>query len=230
MQQTNGGSTDRDNVVDIFSGHAYEGQHPFLRLSPELDGLSLLYAGPLHEERYYSMKILCWGIRDNGEIDALVPWLGEVHCASELSSANLGSWEGFYNPCNREVFYQAPEHKKAELEYALRYFAPGVSKDGPPLQEFPDPLGTHALFTYEKADELTLQEITSWQLSHKGQVQAMVVDEQYVTETPVLPGDPCLYPAAQNPNFRLFFQHRAANQIKAKDPEAMAAVAILIEG
>jgi len=228
MTSYQGGVTHRDNVVDIFSGRPYRGQHPFIRLSPELDGLSLLYASPNRGNQYYSMKILCWGIRSSGEVDALVPWLDDVYSAGELRSRTLGGWEGFYNPATHEVFQQPPAHKQAELEYAVQFFAPTLRNDGPPLQEFPDVLGTHALFAED--DQFILQEVTSWQLSQCGCLQAMVAVEEYVTDTPVLPGDPCLCPVQDNPGFRLFFQHRAANQIKAQDPEAMAAVALLIEG
>jgi len=47
--------------------------------------------------------------------------------------------------------------------------------------------------------------------------------------TPVLPGDGCLYPADKNEDFRYFFQHHIANKIKAQDPEAMAAISLLEE-
>ena len=46
---------------------------------------------------------------------------------------------------------------------------------------------------------------------------------------PILPGDDCLYPAEENPHFKYFFQHHIANKIKAKDPEAIAAISQLVD-
>ena len=40
----------------------------------------------------------------------------------------------------------------------------------------------------------------------------------------MLPGSACLYPADSNPDFRYFFPHKLANQIKCEEPEAMAAI------
>ena len=57
----------------------------------------------------------------------------------------------------------------------------------------------------------------------------MLIDEEKMVATPVLPGDDCLYPAEQNPDFRYFFQHNIANKIKSQDPEALAAILLLQE-
>ncbi len=57
----------------------------------------------------------------------------------------------------------------------------------------------------------------------------MVADESEVVSTPVLPGDECLYQVQSREEFRYFFQHQIANRIKAEDPEALAAISILVE-
>ena len=62
-----------------------------------------------------------------------------------------------------------------------------------------------------------------------GTIHAMLVDEDKVKSTPVLPGDPCLYSAQEQAEFKYFFQHRIANKIKEQDPEALAAISMLIE-
>ncbi len=54
------------------------------------------------------------------------------------------------------------------------------------------------------------------------------MDPEKITHTPVLAGDPCLYRAEENPEFRYFFQHHIANQIKSEDPEALQAIALLL--
>ena len=57
----------------------------------------------------------------------------------------------------------------------------------------------------------------------------MLADDEKVLSTPILPGDDCLYPAEENRNFKYFFQHHIANKIKAKDPEAIAAISLLVD-
>ena len=57
----------------------------------------------------------------------------------------------------------------------------------------------------------------------------MLIDDNKVVNTPVLPGDDCLYVADKNTDFKYFFQHHIANQLKSQNPEAMAAIALLEE-
>ncbi|MEQ9566635.1 MAG: hypothetical protein RLN85_12650, partial [Pseudomonadales bacterium] len=76
---------------------------------------------------------------------------------------------------------------------------------------------------------ITLSEVVSWQLRHDGEITAMLIDESAVSTTPVLPGDPCLYSATSNESFQYFFQHGIANKLKEKDPEAIAAIAMLMD-
>ena len=76
---------------------------------------------------------------------------------------------------------------------------------------------------------LTLKEVVSWRLHADGSVIGMVIDEDKVATTPVLPGDDSLYPVSCDESFRYYFQHHIANMIKAKDPEAMAAISMLVE-
>jgi len=62
-----------------------------------------------------------------------------------------------------------------------------------------------------------------------GTMEAMLIDEDKVINTPVLPGDSCLYAADKSKDFRYFFQHHIANQLKSQDPEAIAAISLLEE-
>ena len=64
-------------------------------------------------------------------------------------------------------------------------------------------------------------------LTADGTLAAMVADESGLVETPVLPGAKCLIEAQELAGFRYFFQHGIANKLKERDPEALAAVAML---
>jgi hypothetical protein len=97
------------------------------------------------------------------------------------------------------------------------------------VQEIPDTLGTHAVLTGPDNKSLVLQEVVSWRLHNDGTIAAMLIDDQKVESTPVLPGDDCLYPAQFDSQFRYFFQHHIANKIKSRDPEALAAISLLVE-
>ena len=49
-----------DNVVDIFTGQTLAALHDcrFIRLSPELDGLKMLYSNDASPDKLFSLKIL----------------------------------------------------------------------------------------------------------------------------------------------------------------------------
>lgn len=223
---------DSSNVVDIFSGKSLSAlrDEKIVRLSPEYDGLTMLYSNSkTNAEKLYTMKILCWAIRENGEVEGMVPWLNKIVACTELDDAIYGHFEGYYDMSTDCVFYQAPPHKVMELETASEYFGPASNLPEDVLQEIPDTIGTHAMLNSEDGNSIILTEVLSWQLLNNGHVQAMLIDEEDVCATPVLPGDPCLYPAETNSQFRYFFQHHIANQIKAEDPDALAAIALLFE-
>ncbi len=60
-----------------------------------------------------------------------------------------------------------------------------------------------------------------------GPVSARVAHENDPVAQPILPGAECLTTAQSLPSFRYFFQHGIANKLKERDPEALAAVAML---
>src|SRR5690606_32168295 len=136
---------------------------------------------------------------------------------------------GYYDPGIDEVFFEAPIHKIVELETAAEYYEFESDKPDDVVQEIPDSIGTHAVFNAPKTYSLLLTEIISWQLHNDGSLNGMVIDSKKCTQTPVLPGDECLYSANKQKHFRYFFQHHIANKIKAQDPEALAAIAMLVE-
>jgi hypothetical protein len=221
-----------DNVVDLFSGKslsALRGEQ-IIRLSPEYDGLSMLYSNRHTDpNKLYSMRILCWGLRADGEVVGLVPWLNSLTPCIELDDPATGYFEGYYDPAADYLFFDPPGHKVAELEGAADYFDARPDNPHPVAQEIPDTIGTHAMLAGQDEHTLVLTEVLSWRLLNDGTVEAMLIDEDNVASTPVLPGDPCLYAASENPRFRYFFQHHIANQIKSEDPVALAAIAMLFD-
>jgi hypothetical protein len=71
--------------------------------------------------------------------------------------------------------------------------------------------------------------VVSWRLLQDGTVSGMLIDDSKIHNTPVLPGDECLFEADKSEDFRYFFQHHIANKLKSKDPEALAAISLLVE-
>ena len=170
--------------------------------------------------------MLCWALRDDGAVVAVVPWLKSAVAASELEDPLNGRWEGYRIPDSDWMFYDAPEHKLHELQAAARFFA----RDGQTVatgQEIPDTIGTHAVCSDDGFETVNLMEVVSWRLGESGQLEALVADDEGVTRTPILPGDPCLQPVQARADFRYFFQHGIANRIKERDPEALAALSLL---
>jgi hypothetical protein len=224
-------SESKHKVIDFFSGKPLDdiAQERIIRISPEYDGLSMLYSNENNPDRYYSMKILCWGLRWNGDVVGLVPWLGSLMPCTEIQDPLNGCWEGYYDPDIDNIFYDAPMHKVMELETSLAYFETHLVEDEKTIiQEIPDNIGTHAMLIGEDGKTLLLTEVLSWRLDNSGQLTGMLVDPDKIVNTPVLVGDACLYPANENPQFRYYFQHHIANQIKNGDPEAMEAISLLL--
>lgn len=221
-----------NNVVDLFSGKPIvpEKKNQVIRISPEYDGLAMLYSNNRSSpNKLYTMNILCWALCSDGDVVAMVPWLNKVVPCTALEDPCDGRWEGYYDKNSGEIFYEPPIHKILEMETAVNYYGYDDCSPEDILQEIPDTIGTHAMLNSSKEDCLLLTEVLSWRLTGSGDIQAMLVDPGKVENTPVLPGDSSLYPASQNNEFRYFFQHHIANQIKSADPEAIAAISQLLE-
>lgn len=221
----------KNNVVYLFSnqGNTAVAENNVTRICPELDGLEMLYTNDSTPDKLYSLKIVCWGLRENGEVEGMVPWLNKIVPCSEINDPLNGSWEGYRDPGIDDVFYEAPKHKVLELETAAEYYKyiPGDADEV--IQEIPDIIGTHAVLSTDQSERFMLIEVTSWRLLANGSVQGMLVDESKVETTPVLLGDPSLYSAQSHPSFKYFFQHRIANKIKEQDPDALAAISLLMD-
>lgn len=220
-----------DNVIDLFTGKSYSSQFDtrIIRLAPELDGLEMLYSNEVSGEKYFSLKILCWALRADGQVAGLVPWLNDIIACPDIKDPLNGSFEGYYDPGIDELFFEAPIHKVVELETAAEYYDYQCDSESDIIQEIPDTIGTHAVLADEGFKCLTLQEVVSWRLHHDGIVDCMLIDEEKVVSTPVLPGDECLYSGHSNDKFKYYFQHHIANKIKSEDPDALAAISMLVE-
>ena len=220
-----------DNVIDIFTRRplSENSNTNLIRIAPELDGLEMLYSNAENPDKLFSVKILAWGLRVNGEVVGLVPWLDELVACDEINDPLNGQWEGYYDQGVDELFFAAPLHKVVELETAADYYEYQCDTDREIIQEIPDTIGTHAVLSTDGFHSITLKEVVSWRLLNDGTMEAMLIDELKMLNTPVLPGDGCLYPADKNEDFRYFFQHHIATKIKAQDPEAMAAISLLEE-
>ncbi|WP_372778180.1 hypothetical protein [Litorivivens sp.] len=198
------------------------------RIVPEHDGLCILYSHhALSREKLFAGKILCWGIQNDGEVVALLPWLNGVVRSTELTDPDSGCFEGYYDPVNEVIFTEPPAPKVAELEVARKHYRRENLPATAVVQELPDTIGSHAACIV--AQHLALFEVRSWQLLASGEFQAMLADPEKQTQTPILPGDRCLYAAQTQPGFRYFFQYHIANQIKAGDPVAVRALERLLE-
>lgn len=216
-----------DSRVVSLDRHRWQKHAPVLRLSPEYDGIQLLYSNDRHSHKLFALSILAWALRADDSVVALLPWLDRLTTASELADPLNGRWEGFRLPGDDRVFTEVPEYKACELRAASRFF--NHHSASPTPREIPDTIGTHVLLSADGFRSIRLQEVVSWRLNTRGRIDAMIVDEDQATRTPVLPGDVSLIPATQDPDFRYFFQYAIANRIKERDPETLAAIAQLCE-
>lgn len=225
------------NVLSIFTGKPLDDHsNGIIRIAAELDGLEMLYSNDSSPSKLYSLKIVCWALKESGEVEGMVPWLNNMVACTEINDPLNGRWEGYRDPRTDDVFYSPPTHKIIELETAAEYYDEESQDDCDPdnpshhiVQEIPDTIGTHAVLTNNGFRSFVLIEVLSWRLESDGRIYGMLVEEEKIDTTPVLPGDPCLYVAQEHPEFKYFFQHRIANKIKAQDPEALAAISMLIE-
>jgi len=217
-------------VVDIFSRRCIdETTNKVIRLAPELDGLEMLYTNDSAPDKLYSLKIVCWALREDGEVVGMVPWLNEIVPCTEIDDPLNGHWEGYRDPGIDDIFFVPPKHKIVELESSSEYYEYQTESPDDVTQEIPDSIGTHAVLTNDGFQSFQLVELVSWQLKADGSINGMIIDESKDHQTPVLVGDECLVSVEDSLEFKYYFQHRIANKIKERDPEALAAISMLIE-
>ena len=244
------------NVINLFTGQSMVAcpQHSIIQICPETSGIKMIYANHHQPDRLISVPILCWGLRSDGKTVGIVPWVGEITDCTRIDEDYDIRWEGYYLQSTASIFSEPPEVITAQLATAMRFSntedavihksTHGSHTDANEitvLQEIPDLIGTHALVLKIESDAdddhrknfqmhrtLVLTPVVSWALDLEGQMHGMLVDEDAVKKTPVVPGDDCLYYALSNPNFFCYFQRDIADQIRLRNPETIAAIEKLL--
>ncbi len=215
----------RAEVID-FSQHKKAVTPSVVRMIPELDGLEMLYTND-SSDQIFSLKVLGWALWSDGHMDGMVPWLNQLVPCRSLTDPLNGHWEGYMDPTTQQIIFELPEYKAQFLEHSASYYHPMSEHPEEIIQEIPDIIGTHAVYTSDDFGSFTIQEVHSWRLFNDGSVLAMAVEPDDVQTTPVLPGDDCLFSVQHHKHFKYFFQHKIANKLKAQDPDALAAMSLL---
>ncbi len=232
MTHSTAQTANRDNVISLFSKKPIDdpASQQLIRIVPELDHLCMVYSHPHDPGNLFAIPLLGWGMQKNEHVVGIIPWLTNVISAEQANDPKGGLWQGYYDPATEVVFSEPPEHKIQELRASLEAYE-FLSSDKPyVMQELPDTTGTHALSLLPEKSAYQLSEIYSWALFSDGRIEAMLVDEDRVTNTPVLPGDPCLFPFSNLEGKSYYFQYKVANQIKREEPEALAALQRMMLG
>jgi len=224
-------------VIDLFSRQTLRpgNDERIVRIAPEYDGISMLYSNDSNPDKVFKLKLIGWGLQHNGKIVGLVPWLNSVTACPTLNDPLNGHWEGYFNSRNGNVFYDTPTYKTAELVAAYEFYRHNESyrtikgSSEAIIQEIPDQIGTHAVFSDRDHQAFFVTAVFSWQLHRDGHIEGTLVDPDKIQQTPVLAGDKALYPVNSSPDFKYFFQYAIANKIKTQDPEALKAMSALIK-
>lgn len=212
-------------IID-FRHHQQLAQPTIVRLLPELDGMEMLYTNEASED-VYSLKVLCWALWSDGHVDGMVPWLNRIVACRSLDDPLHGHWEGFMDAQTGQILFSIPNFKEEYLRNSAQFY-PIIEHSQPEIiQEIPDTIGSHAIFSNDGFATFCMEEIHSWRLYSDGTLLAMAVEESSPHNTPVLPGDDCLYSVYHRKDFQYYFQHAIANKLKSNDPDALAAMASL---
>ncbi|MCE8035619.1 MAG: hypothetical protein LPK20_05345 [Halomonas sp.] len=199
-----------------------------VRLSPELDGLEMVYSLASDPDSLYGMPILAWGLRENGDVVGLVPWMETLTPCHLLDDAEHGCFVGYRDPETEELLEVPPPHKACELTHAAAYFDYEETREITLIQQIPDTQGTHALCIDDDSRPWQLKQVFGWRLYSDGNVEALLADETLVESTPILPGDACLYPGRSRHRVVYFFQRSIANRIREQDPGTLEALALMV--
>ncbi|MGO3055626.1 hypothetical protein ACT3R7_11620 [Halomonas sp. AOP43-A1-21] len=216
-------------VIDLATARQrQQAQKSLVRLAPELDGLEMVYQLAGSPDAFYGMPILAWGLREDGNVVGLVPWMETLTACQEVNSQENGYFIGYRDPETEEIFDSPPDHKYYELTAAADYFEYEASGDVTLIQQLPDTLGTHALCMNHPNAPWHIKPVYGWRLYSDGSVDALLADEQKATMTPILLGDNCLYCARAHHQSVYFFQRHIANRILEEDPATLEALAMMV--
>ncbi|SDK62922.1 hypothetical protein [Billgrantia gudaonensis] len=216
-------------VIDLETmRQRHKAKQRLIRLAPELDGLEMVYQLASDPDAYYGMPIMAWGLREDGDVVGLVPWMEALTPCHRLDDPEQGRFVGYRDPETEELLESAPPHKALELEHAAAYFDYEETREVTLIQQLPDTLGTHALCIDDTQGPWQLKQVFGWRLYSDGNIEALLADESRVESTPILPGDDCLYPGRSRHRLVYFFQRRIANRIREQDPTTLEALALMV--
>lgn len=216
-------------VVDLETmRQRQQARRRLVRLAPELDGLEMVYQLPADSDTHYSMPLLAWGLREDGEVVGLVAWMETLTPCQQLDDPEHGRFIGYRDPETEELFEHPPEHKVFELDQAAAYFDYEETQGTALIQQVPETQGTYALCMDDPHAPWQLKQVFGWHLYNDGRIEALLADEQLVEMTPILPGDACLYPGHSRHRVVYFFQREIANRIRSEDPATLEALAIMV--
>ena len=222
-------STRSAQVIDLETvRQRQQARKCLVRLAPELDGLEMVYQLAASPDTYYGLPILAWGLREDGNVVGLVPWMESLAACHELDSHESGFFVGYRDPETDEIFELPPDHKYDELNAAASYFEYEASSEITLIQQLPDTLGTHALCMNHPNAPWHMKPVYGWRLYSDGSIEAMVADDQKATMTPILLGDKCLYDAHSRHQTVYLFQRHIANRILEEDPATLEALAMMV--
>lgn len=199
-----------------------------VRLSPELDGLEMVYQQATEPDAHYCMPVLAWGLREDGDVVGLVAWMESLTPCQQLDDPEHGQFIGYRDPETDELFDYPPAHKVHELEHSAAYFDYEEMQETALIQQIPENHGTHALCMDDNQSPLQLKQVFGWHLYNDGRIEALLADEDKIEMTPVLPGDACLYPGHSRHAVVYLFQRDIANRIRDEDAATMEALAITV--
>lgn len=172
-------STRSAQVIDLETvRQRQQARKCLVRLAPELDGLEMVYQLAASPDTYYGLPILAWGLREDGNVVGLVPWMESLAACHELDSHESGFFVGYRDPETDEIFELPPDHKYDELNAAASYFEYEASSEITLIQQLPDTLGTHALCMNHPNAPWHMKPVYGWRLYSDGSIEAMVADEQ----------------------------------------------------
>ncbi len=205
-----------------------QAQKCLVRLAPELDGLEMVYQLAASPDAYYGLPILAWGLKEDGSVIGLVPWMETLAACQDLNSQENGYFVGYRDPETEEIFDTPPDHKYHELVAAAEYFDYEASGEVTLIQQIPDTLGTHALCMNHPNSPWHMKPVYGWRLYSDGSLDALLADENKAAMTPILLGDTCLYSAHARHQTVYFFQRHIANRILEEDPATLDALAMMV--
>ncbi|XKF16489.1 hypothetical protein LL947_04960 [Halomonas sp. BLK-85] len=216
-------------VIDLETARQrHEAQKSLVRLSPELDGLEMVYQLDADPDSYYSMPVLAWGLREDGQVVGLIPWMEKLTPCHLLNDREQGCFIGYRDPETDEIFSDPPDHKWHELSASAEYFDYEASRELTLIQQIPDHQGTHALCMEAHHQPWQMKLVYGWNLYSDGSTDALVADESKATMIPILLKDTCLYSTRSRHPKVYFFQRHIANQILEEDPDTLESLALMV--